>query len=55
MVVTLEPCAHTGRTGPCVDALIEAGVAEVIYAVADPNPLRLAVASSLAPEAALVN
>lgn len=37
-VVTLEPCAHTGRTGPCVDALLEAGIAEVVYAVDDPNP-----------------
>lgn len=37
-VVTLEPCNHTGRTGPCVDALLDAGVAEVIYAVDDPNP-----------------
>ncbi|MDT4914508.1 MAG: diaminohydroxyphosphoribosylaminopyrimidine deaminase [Pseudonocardiales bacterium] len=36
-VVTLEPCAHTGRTGPCADALIEAGVAKVIYGVDDPN------------------
>lgn len=36
-VVTLEPCAHTGRTGPCVDALTEAGVAKVVYAVADPG------------------
>ncbi|WP_081871326.1 bifunctional diaminohydroxyphosphoribosylaminopyrimidine deaminase/5-amino-6-(5-phosphoribosylamino)uracil reductase RibD [Parvularcula oceani] len=37
--VTLEPCNHTGRTGPCSLALIEAGVSEVVYAVADPNPL----------------
>lgn len=38
-VVTLEPCNHTGRTGPCTEALIAAGVREVAYAVADPNPL----------------
>lgn len=37
-VVTLEPCAHTGRTGPCTTALIDAGVATVHFAVADPNP-----------------
>ncbi|MEV3871881.1 bifunctional diaminohydroxyphosphoribosylaminopyrimidine deaminase/5-amino-6-(5-phosphoribosylamino)uracil reductase RibD [Streptomyces sp. NPDC049906] len=37
-VVTLEPCDHTGRTGPCSRALIEAGVARVVYAVADPTP-----------------
>ena len=37
-VVTLEPCNHHGKTPPCVDALIEAGVATVVYAVADPNP-----------------
>lgn len=36
-VVTLEPCAHTGRTGPCVDALTQAGIAAVTYAVADPG------------------
>lgn len=37
--VTLEPCNHTGRTGPCTRALIDADVAEVVYAVDDPNPI----------------
>ncbi len=37
-VVTLEPCAHTGRTGPCVDALLAAGVARVVHGQSDPNP-----------------
>lgn len=36
-VVTLEPCSHTGRTGPCTQALLDAGVARVVHAVADPG------------------
>ncbi|MDV3221531.1 bifunctional diaminohydroxyphosphoribosylaminopyrimidine deaminase/5-amino-6-(5-phosphoribosylamino)uracil reductase RibD [Intrasporangium sp.] len=35
--VSLEPCAHTGRTGPCADALVAAGVTRVVYGQADPN------------------
>ena len=37
-VVTLEPCSHTGRTGPCTRALIDAGVARVVFGQSDPNP-----------------
>jgi diaminohydroxyphosphoribosylaminopyrimidine deaminase/5-amino-6-(5-phosphoribosylamino)uracil reductase len=37
--VTLEPCSHRGRTGPCCDALIAAGIRRVVASVADPNPL----------------
>ncbi|MFH9084849.1 bifunctional diaminohydroxyphosphoribosylaminopyrimidine deaminase/5-amino-6-(5-phosphoribosylamino)uracil reductase RibD [Streptomyces sp. NPDC017673] len=36
-VVTLEPCAHQGRTGPCAEALLRAGIARVVYAVPDPD------------------
>jgi diaminohydroxyphosphoribosylaminopyrimidine deaminase / 5-amino-6-(5-phosphoribosylamino)uracil reductase len=37
--ITLEPCAHRGRTGPCVDALIAAGIKKVVATIEDPNPL----------------
>lgn len=38
-VLTLEPCNHHGRTPPCVDALLAAGITSVFYAVGDPNPV----------------
>src|SRR6478735_2987986 len=64
MVVTLEPCNHCGRTGPCAQAIIDAGITDVIYAVDDPHDpaaggavtLRAAgvrVRSGLAADAAL--
>ena len=45
--VTLEPCNHKGKTPPCTQAIIDAGIAKVIYAVADPNPLAAGGAQKL--------
>jgi len=39
LFVTLEPCSHQGKTGPCTEAIIKAGIAKVVYAVRDPNSL----------------
>jgi diaminohydroxyphosphoribosylaminopyrimidine deaminase/5-amino-6-(5-phosphoribosylamino)uracil reductase len=39
LYINLEPCSHHGRTGPCTEALIAAGVSRVVFAAADPNPL----------------
>lgn len=47
-VVTLEPCNHHGLTPPCVDALLDAGLASVVYAVADPDPIAAGGAVRLA-------
>ena len=46
-VVTLEPCNHTGRTGPCADALVAAGVARVVYAQGDTSPVATGGAETL--------
>jgi diaminohydroxyphosphoribosylaminopyrimidine deaminase/5-amino-6-(5-phosphoribosylamino)uracil reductase len=46
-VVTLEPCHHTGRTGPCSEALLAAGVRRVVFAQGDPNPLAAGGATRL--------
>ncbi|WP_409482867.1 bifunctional diaminohydroxyphosphoribosylaminopyrimidine deaminase/5-amino-6-(5-phosphoribosylamino)uracil reductase RibD [Arsenicicoccus dermatophilus] len=45
--VSLEPCNHTGRTGPCAEALVEAGVARVVYAATDPSPAAAGGADTL--------
>jgi diaminohydroxyphosphoribosylaminopyrimidine deaminase/5-amino-6-(5-phosphoribosylamino)uracil reductase len=46
-VVTLEPCDHSGRTGPCSTALLDAGVSRVVFAQPDPNPLAAGGADTL--------
>ncbi len=46
-MVTLEPCNHTGRTGPCAQALVEGGVARVVYAQADTSPVATGGAETL--------
>ncbi|MFE0427043.1 bifunctional diaminohydroxyphosphoribosylaminopyrimidine deaminase/5-amino-6-(5-phosphoribosylamino)uracil reductase RibD, partial [Streptomyces sp. NPDC058953] len=45
--VTLEPCDHAGRTGPCTRALIDAGIGRVVYAVPDPTPQATGGAATL--------
>jgi len=47
LFVTLEPCNHHGKTGPCTEAIIKAGIAKVVYAVRDPNVVASGGASTL--------
>lgn len=47
IVVSLEPCNHSGRTGACVKAIIDAGITTVVFAVADPNPVAAGGAQAL--------
>jgi diaminohydroxyphosphoribosylaminopyrimidine deaminase/5-amino-6-(5-phosphoribosylamino)uracil reductase len=47
MVVTLEPCNHTGSTGPCTQAIIDAGISTVVFAVKDPNAVAAGGADAL--------
>jgi diaminohydroxyphosphoribosylaminopyrimidine deaminase/5-amino-6-(5-phosphoribosylamino)uracil reductase len=69
LYITLEPCCHEGRTGPCTDALIAAGVRQVVAAMEDPNPrvagdgfarlraagIEVSLASEYAAEAEAIN
>lgn len=47
LIVTLEPCHHTGRTGPCSQAILDAGVRRVVFAQGDPNPVASGGAAAL--------
>jgi diaminohydroxyphosphoribosylaminopyrimidine deaminase/5-amino-6-(5-phosphoribosylamino)uracil reductase len=47
LFVTLEPCSHQGKTGPCTEAIVKAGIAKVVYAVRDPNSLASGGAKAL--------
>lgn len=67
IIVTLEPCNHTGKRPPCTQAILDAGIAKVVYAVKDPNPIAMGggeylrsqgvevVSHVLADEASFVN
>lgn len=50
LYVTLEPCNHVGKTPPCVKAILAAGIARVVYAVSDPNPLAAGGGAALAEQ-----
>lgn len=53
LYVTLEPCAHYGRTGPCAKAIAEAGVSRVVMALQDPNPLVAGKGAAMLREAGI--
>lgn len=54
MVVTLEPCDHIGSTTPCTQAIIDAGIATVVFAVSDPNPVAAGGAEKLRTSGVIV-